>query len=429
MSSLIRKFPNDPDPPVVVKTAGAYLHLEDGRRILDATSGWCAQHVLGYCDPEVMEAMRRQMESFCHLDYNRWRNPMLEELAALLVSQAPPGLDKVYFCGTSGSEAVESAMKLSYQTHFNRGDKGKTMFISREQAYHGATLQAIAMSELDIFSFYDPLLPEGRGRIPAHYPLRHRRPGETLEEYARRGADDLEKEILRLGPDRVAAFVAETMMGSLFGDVPPVPGYWRGIREVCDRHNVHLILDEVYCGLGRSGRIYCCSWDEITPDFVAVSKALGGGHAPLSAVILRGEVEDVIKAGQGRIHSGHTYQGYSLGCAAALAVQRRVHEQKMLSHIQALGERMRAALQTGLGTHPYFREVRGRGSMFALEYAAPDNHAFGLALHRLLVDKYDVLVSAKWHRISFSVPFILTFAEADRITGAVTEAFLRLAPA
>lgn len=421
--SLIKKFPNQPKAPSVIRTEGAYLHLENGRKILDATSGWCAQHILGYSHPEVLQAMREQMNRFCHVDYNRWHNPQLEDLASLLLSQAPEGLDKVYFCGTSGSEAVESAMKLSYQTHYNQGKPQKTHFISRDQSYHGATLHSVAMSSLDIFEFYDPLLPKNISKIPVHYPFRERRPGESMEDYARRGAQDLENEILRIGPDNVCAFVAETMLGSLLGDVPPAPGYWEGIREVCDRYDVHLILDEVYCGLGRSGRVYCCSWDDITPDFVCVSKSLGGGYAPLSAVILKHEVEEVIKAGQGRIHAGHTHQGYSLGCAAAFAVQKIVHRPETLAHVQALGDRMRNRLQESLGSHPFFREVRGRGSMFGLEYQTPDNHPFGLALHDLLVNEHGVLVSAKWHRLSFSIPFILNFEEADRIVDAVTSAF------
>jgi len=427
MSYQLRKFPNQPDRPVVEKAEGVHLHLADGRKILDATAGWCSQHVLGFSHPEVLEAMYKQMERFCHVDYNNWRNPMLDELAELLLSQAPVGLDKVYFAGTSGSEATEAAMKLSYQVHFNQGKPDKTFFISRDQSYHGATLQSIAVSELDILSFYDPLMPPDRARIPVHYPLRCREEGESLDEYAKRGAKDLEDKILEIGPERVGAFIGETMLGSLLGDVPPAPGYWKYIREVCDRYDVHLILDEVYCGLGRSGEIYCCTYDDITPDLVCVGKALGAGFAPLSAVITRQEYEDVIKNGQGRINHGHTYQGYSLGCAAGLAVQRVVHRPETLAHINALGERMRSRLVEALGSHPFFREVRGRGSIFSYEYLSPDNQALGAALYKMLEEEYSILVSAKWHRVSFSVPFILSFEDADRIIDAVVDAFKRVA--
>jgi adenosylmethionine-8-amino-7-oxononanoate aminotransferase len=425
--SLIQKFPLQPQAPTVKKAEGVYLYLEDGKKILDATSGWCAQHTLGYSHPEVLQAMKEQMETFCHVDYNRWHNPKLEELAELLLSQAPKGLDKVYFCGTSGSEAVESAMKLSYQWHYNQGKPTKTHFISRDQSYHGATLQSVAASGLDLFEFYAPLLPKNHAKIPLHYPLREMKAGESLDDYARRGAKDLEDKILEIGPEKVCAFVAETMLGSLLGDVPPAPGYWKYIREVCDRYDVHLILDEVYCGLGRSGRIYCCSWDDVTPDFISLSKALGGGYAPLSAVVLKHAVEDSIKNGQGRIHSGHTYQGYSLGCAAALAIQKVTHRPETLSHVMALSEYLQKGFHERLKDHPYYVEVHGRGSMFSIEYNTPNNHPFGLALHDYLVKEYGVLVSAKWHRISFSLPFILSFQEADVILDAVTKGFKDLA--
>jgi adenosylmethionine-8-amino-7-oxononanoate aminotransferase len=425
-SSLLKKFPNDPQNPVVVKGEGVYLYLDDGRRILDATSGWCGQNVLGYSHPEVLASMRDQMDRFCHIDSNRWVNPLLEELGALLLSQAPPELNKVYFCGTSGSEAVEAAMKISFQKHFNLGKKSKTMFISRDQSYHGATLHGIAMSSLDIFEFYSPLLPAGLAKIPVHYPLRCMKHGESLDEYALRGALELENEILRLGPENVCAFVAETMLGSLLGDVPPAPGYWQHIRGICDKYDVHLILDEVYCGLGRSGKIYCCTWDGIVPDFICVAKALGGGHAPISAVITNDSVENAIKNGQGRINTGHTHQGYSLGCAAGLAIQKIVHRPETLAHVIALGERMRYQLSQALGDHPLVRSIHGRGSMFSIEYQTRNNSLFSQSISKMIEHEFNVLVSAKWHRISFSLPFILTFEEADRITEAVIRSFQKV---
>lgn len=427
MSPLLRRFPNAPARPEVVKAEGCYLYLKDGRKLLDASSGWCSLNVLGYSHPEVILALETQMRRFCHIDPNHWENPQLTELAQLLLSQAPKGLNRVYFSGSGGSEAVEAAMKLSYQQHFNSGQEKKTFYISREQSFHGATLQTIALSDIDIFSFYKPLIPENYVKIPLHYPLRGRLAEESLDDYARRGARDLENKILQIGSEKVAAFVGETMLGGLLGDVPPAPGYWKYIREVCDRYNVHLILDEVYCGLGRSGRIYCCDWDGITPDFVCVAKALGGGYAPLSAVITTDRVERLIKNGQGRIHGGHTYQGYSLGCAAALAIQKVVHRESTLIHINQLGIRMRLHLEKSLKQHPFFREVRGRGSLFSLEYQTPDNILFSSRLYSLLEEEYGVVVSCKWHRISFAVPFILTFAEADTICVAVVEAFTRAA--
>ena len=427
MSHVLNKFPNTPPNPFVDKAEGVYIYTEDDRKILDATAGWCSQMVLGYNQPEVLDAMRRQMEKFCHMDHNIWRHREMEELAELLLSRAPKGLNKVYFAGNSGSESVEAALKISYQVHFDKGNKDKTWIISRDQSYHGATLQSIAVSERDILDFYEPLLPERKVRIPQHYPLRMMRPGESLDEYARRSADDLEDKILELGADNVACFLGETVMGQLQGDVTPAPKYWKYIREICDRYDVHLILDEVYCGLGRSGKVYCCEWDGIVPDFVCFGKTLGAGYAPLSVVITRDEMEETMARGQGRIQHGHTHQGYSLGVAAALAVQKIVQTDSQLEHIHSMGEYLRSNLGHELRQHPFFRDLRGRGLMVSMEYNCADNPKFGQEVFEAVRDKHNILISSKWHRISVSPPFILTHSQADEVVGAIVDEFKQTA--
>jgi len=428
MNSLLRKFPNDPPRPSIVRADGLYLELADGRKILDATSGYTTYAVLGYSHPQVLDAMRTQMGRFCHVDYNIWTNPMLEELATVLLSRAPKGLNKVYFSGNSGTEATEGAMKLSYQTHWDAGKKNKTWFISRVQSFHGATLQAIAVSELPILHFYEQIQPTKIAKIPQHHPLYSRRENESLDDYARRGARDLEDKILEIGPENVAAFIGETMLGTLVGDVPPAPNYWKYMRDVCHKYDVHLILDEVYCGLGRSGEIYCCSHDGIVPDFVCVGKALGAGYAPLSAVITSDHVEKVISKGQGRIQHGHTHQGYSLGVAAALAVQKIIHTDSMLEHINKLGDMMRAKLSARLGRHPMFRDLRGRGVTFSLEYKARNNHGLGLALAKTMEENHNILINAKWHRVSFTPAFTMTLDQANLVIDAFVDTFEKLAP-
>ena len=423
MTHLLKKFPNDPPRPYVVKGEGIYVHLEDGRRLLDATAGWTSYAVLGFSKREVLDAMKVQMEKFCHVDFNIWGNRQLEELAELVLSRAPAGLDKVYFGGTSGSDAIEAAMKLSYHVHHDSGKPEKTGFISREQSYSGATLQAMSMSELPILKMYEPLYPQNRGRISQHNPLLGRRPEESLDDYARRGARELEDKILEMGSERVAAFVGETMLGSIVGDVPPVPNYWKYIREVCDKYDVHIILDEVYCGMGRSGRVFCCDWDDFRPDFVCIGKNFAAGYAPLSAVITNSHVEDVIARGSGRIQLGHTYQGFSLGVAAALAVQKIIHSDEMLAHINEIGDHMRTTLQAELGMHPFFREIRGRGLIFALEYDCKDKHLFGLKLQQVMEEKHGILINAKWHRVSFVPPFIITREETDLVLDRFVKTF------
>lgn len=423
LSYVLNKFPGKTENPFVERGEGIFIYTEDGRKILDATAGWCSQMVLGYDQPEVLKAMNSQMKKFCHMDHNIWRHREMEELASLILSRAPRGLNKVYFSGNSGSESVEAAIKISYQAHYDRGKKDKVYIISRDQSYHGSTLQSLAVSERDNLEFYKPMFPGNRARIPQHHPLHMMKPRESLDEYARRSANDLENKIIELGPSKVASFVGETVMGQLQGDVPPAPAYWSYIRKICDQYDVHLILDEVYCGLGRSGKVYCCEWDNVVPDFVCFGKTLGAGYAPLSVVVTNEGIEDVIRRGQGRIQHGHTHQGYSLGVAASLAVQKIVQKDETLEHVNAMGEFLKTSLKNELHEHPYFREVRGRGLMVSLEYNCSDNPKFGADIFETLRDRYNILVSSKWHRISLSPPFIITQFQVEEVVQAVIEVF------
>lgn len=427
VSQILRKFPNLPPNPRVVRGEGIYLHTVDGRKIMDATAGTTACAVLGYTHPEVQAAMKAQIDRICHIDYNTWSNDMLEELAALLLSRAPEGLNAVYFAGNSGTEAMEAAMKLSYQVHWDAGRKERSWFISRKQSFHGATLQAIGVSELPILEFYEQILPPRIAKIAQHHPLYFKRDDETLDDYARRSAQELEDAIVAIGPERVSAFVGETMLGSLVGDVPPAPGYWQYVRAVCDRYDVHLILDEIYCGLGRSGKSYCCEHDRVVPDFVCVGKTLGAGFAPMSAVITNDRFEKIIATGQGRIQHGHTHQGHALGTAAALAVQRIVQTDAMLDRIATTGDHMRDVLHAELGRHPFFRDLRGRGLLLSLEYDCPDKPRFGSTLARIMNDQYDILVNAKWHRVSLTPPYVITDNEVDRLLDRLIRTFKAVA--
>jgi adenosylmethionine-8-amino-7-oxononanoate aminotransferase len=428
MSHLMLKFPNRETPRPYVKSAkGLYLQLEDGREIMDVSCGWTHYAVLGYSHPEVLDAMREQLGRFTHLDYDMWRNRQHDELSDILVSQAPDGLDMVYFCGNSGSESTEAAMKLSYQIHYEEGKHNKQWIIYRDQSYHGATLQSMSVSERDILDFYIPLFPEKRARVPQHYPSRMMKPSETLEQYARRGASDLEGKILELGPENVCCFIAETQLGSLIGDVPPAPNYWKYIREICNKYDVHLILDEIYCGLGRSGKIYNCSWDGITPDFVCVGKTLAAGYAPLSAVVTKSGFLRTIANGQGRVQHGHTHQGYALGVAAAIAVQKIVHKPETLANVLSVGKHMMERLNVALSDHPFFFELRGRGLAFSIEYKCVNQPGFGAAVQERLEEKYGIILSAKWHRIAFTPPYTISISQSDMVIDAVIEVFKEVA--
>ncbi len=423
MRHQLNKFPHQPLPLEVVQGDGVYLELANGKRVLDVTSGTTSNAVLGFSHPKVLDAMRSQMDKFCHVDTNQWQNPMLEDLAELLLSRAPKGMDKVYFCGNSGSEAIEAAMRLAHQVHYDRGDKQRQWFIAREQSYHGATLHAASVTDFPLFEYLVGVTPEKIAHIPQHNPADHCVNGEDIAAYTEQSVQYLESKILELGPENVCAFVGETMLGSLVGDVPPAPGYWQGIREVCDRYGVFLILDEVYCGLGRSGQVYCCDLDGITPDFVCVGKNLGAGYAPLSAVVTDSNKETAIANGSGRVMHGHTYQGYALGAAAALAVQQEVHTDTMLNHIASLGEHIAATLQSELGEHAFFRNVRGRGLLQSISYDCAKQPEFSVALQRQMFEDHDILINAKWHRTSLTPAYTFDRETMDRVLELYIETF------
>lgn len=422
MSNLFRVFPNDPTPPCVDYADGMYIYTKNGEKLLDMTAGTTSYAVLGWNHPEVNDAIKKQLTRFSHMDYKAWSDENTEAVATLLLSRAEHALNRVYFSGNSGAEACEAAMKMSYQTHYDSGNPQKTWFISREQSYHGATTDALALGERPNLTFYQPLLPANRAKISQHHPKHMMKPGESSDEYAKRSAKELEDKILEIGPDKVAAFVAETMLGGLVGDVPPALNYWKYVREVCDRYHVHLILDEVYCGTGSSGKIYCCDWDEITPDFIFMGKTLAAGYAPISVVVTSDKVENIIKNGQGRLQHTTTHQAYSLGVAAALAVQNIIHTDNMLAHINKIGDYFKKTLKDELGQHPFFYDVRGRGLRLSIEYQCDRREDFSLSLVQQMREKYQVFVSGKWHRICFTPAFIINKQQADY----VLENFIRV---
>ena len=417
-SKVFRVFPNDPIPPFVDRAEGIYVYTKDGRKILDASGGGTSYAILGWGNPEINAAIERQLKRFGHLDYKIWADENTGELADILLSRAEHGLDRVYFAGNSGAEACEAAMKMSYQVHYDLGRKEKRWFISREQSYHGSTADALVLGERPNLDFYRPMLSPYRTHIPMHHPLYLQRADESLDDYAKRSAKQLEDKILEIGPEKVCGFVGETIMGGLVGDVPPAPNYWKYIRAVCDKYEVHLILDEVYCGTGSSGKIYCCDYDQVTPDFIFLGKTLAAGYGALSAVVTSSKIEAVVCRVQGRLQHTTTHQAHSLSVAAALAVQKIVHTDEFLSHVNTLGSYMRQVLTDELGALPIYRDVRGRGLRFSFEYQTEKPNEFGIELADRMLRKHNILINAKWHRVCFTPGLIMTKAQADQVLGA-----------
>ncbi len=422
-----RVFPNDPIPPTVVKAEGIYIHTKDGRRILDTTGGGTCHAIVGWSRPEVVAAVTEQLTKFSHMDYKIWVDENVEKLAALLASRAEHGLDKVYFCGNSGAEACEAAMKMSYQVHQDLGKREKKWFISHTESYHGSTSDALALGQRPNLEFYRQMLSPYRALITMHHPYKLREAGESLDDYARRSAKEFEDKLLEIGPEKVCAYLGETIMGGLIGDVPPAPGYWRYMKEVCDKYDVHLILDEVYCGTGTSGKIYCCDWDGVRPDFIFIGKTLAAGYGPVSAVITGEHIEKVIATKQGRLQHTTTYQAHSMGIAAALAVQTIVHDDAFLANVRDVGTFMRDTLERELGGHDFFVNVRGRGLRFSFEYRCDRQNDFGLELGNRLLEKHAIYTSIKWHRANFTPSLTLTKAQAEQVLDAFVSEFKSLA--
>ena len=354
--------------PFVAAGEGPYIIDSEGKRYLDASSG-AAVSCLGHNHPVVIQAIKDQLDRIPYAHTSFFTNSALEELADTLVEAAPAGLDRVYFV-SGGSEAIEAALKLARQYFLEIGEPQRSHFIARRQSYHGNTLGALAVGGNQWRRRkFEPLLIESQHISPC-YAYRGRREDETDEAYGLRVADELEAKIEELGPYSVLAFLAEPVVGATAGAVPPVPGYFKRIREICDRYNVLLILDEVMCGIGRTGTLFACEQEGIKPDMVAVAKGLGAGYQPIAALLVTEQIYNAIRDGSGFFQHGHTYMGHPTACAAALAVQKVIREDNLLENVQRQGDALAAALHDRFGDHPHIGDIRGRGLFRGLELVA-----------------------------------------------------------
>ena len=352
-----------------VRGEGCFLIDRDGRRYLDA-SGGAAVSCLGHSHPAVIAALQEQASrlAFAHTAF--FTNEPMEQLADALIaaSQAIPGgrLDKVYFL-SGGSEAVEAAIKMARQYFLEIGQPQRRHLIARRMSYHGNTLGALAAGGNQWRrAQFEPLLV-GFTHIAPCYAYRDRGSDESEEDYGRRVADELEQAIEHLGPETVMAFIAEPVVGATAGAVPAVPGYFKRVREICDRYGVLLILDEVMCGMGRTGTLFACEQDEVAPDLVAVAKGLGAGYQPIGAVLATDVIWQAFRDGSGFFQHGHTYMGHAMACAAALAVQQSIAEDDLLARVRDQGSVLRQALYHRFANHHHVGDIRGRGLFLGLE--------------------------------------------------------------
>jgi len=351
--------------PVAVSGKGCYLFDSNGKRYLDS-SGGAAVSCLGHGHPAVIEAIQKQAAKLAYAHTSFFTNEPMEELATFLVDRAPGDLSKVYIV-SGGSEGVETALKLARQFFVETGQPQRERFISRRQSYHGNTLGALAVGGNEARRRqFAPLLIDV-DRIAPCYEYREREDDESSEAYGLRAANELESKLHEVGPEKVIAFVAETVVGATLGAVPPAPGYFRRIREICDRYGILLILDEVMCGMGRTGTLFACEQDGVAPDIAIVAKGLGGGYQPIGAVLASTDIVDAIRDGTGAFQHGHTYIGHPIACAAALAVQRAVQDGNLLSDVRTKGAQLKALLEDTFADHPFVGDIRGRGLFIGVE--------------------------------------------------------------
>jgi adenosylmethionine-8-amino-7-oxononanoate aminotransferase len=354
--------------PSAASGQGILIRDSHGQEYIDASSG-AAVSCVGHCHPDVLAAMRDQLDRLAYAHTSFFTTQVAEELAGDLVAHAPEGMSHVLFV-SGGSEAIEAALKLARQYFVERGEPRRRYIIARRQSYHGVTLGALAVGGREWQrKQFAPLLIEMHHVSPV-YEYRERSADETPQVYGERLAQELDAKIEELGGENVIAFVAETVVGATMGAVPAVPGYFRRVRDICRRHGALLILDEVMCGMGRTGTLHACEQEAISPDLMAVAKGLGGGYAPIGALLMQKDIFRTVADGSGAFQHTHTYMGHPLACAAALAVQRVIRRDNLLANVRAQGAHLSRRLKERFGNHRFVGDVRGRGLLQGIELVA-----------------------------------------------------------
>jgi adenosylmethionine-8-amino-7-oxononanoate aminotransferase len=437
MSHLIHRNLRRP-PPVAVSASGLTVRDSRGNSYLDA-SGGAAVSSLGHGHPDVLAAMHAQIDRNAYAHTAFFSSEAAEELAARLANDAPGDLDHVYLV-SGGSEAMETALKLARQYHVEAGQMERSVFIARRQSYHGNTLGALAIGGNEWRRRpFEPLLIDVPHVSPC-YEYRDRAEGQTVGDYTAALLAELEAAILDAGPERVIGFVAETVVGATAGAVPPTPGYFKGVRALCDRYGILLIADEVMCGMGRTGTLYAFEQENVVPDLAVLGKGLGAGYQPIGAVLARDHVVRRLRDGSGAFQHGHTYMGHPVAAAAALAVQKVIQRDCLLGAVTVRGASFKRMLKEAFGAHPHVGDIRGRGMLLALELVrdraskAPFDPA--LKLHAAVKDQAmarglmvypmgGTIDGRRGDHILLAPPFIATEAELAEITSRLADSLTR----
>ena len=432
-------------PPVAVRGEGIFLHTADGRAIIDA-SGGAAVAALGHGNRRVAGAIAHQAATMAYAHTGTFSNQPAEDLAEILLHDEPGGLTRAWFC-SSGSEGNEAALKLARQYFLEIGQPNRVRTIARRQSYHGTTLGALAAGgNMMRREYFEPLLSQAHSLVSPCFAYRFKQDNETDTAYLERLSDELEAEFQRLGPNTVIAFLAEPVVGATTGCVTAVPGYFRRVREICDRHGALLILDEVMCGMGRTGTMHAWEQEGITPDIQIIAKGLGGGYQPIGGILIADRIVQALASGTGGFLHGQTYQAHPVACAAALAVQRVIREDGLLENVQVMGRRLEAALTERFGNHRHVGDVRGRGLFWAVEFVTDrgTKQVFdpSLKLHeRVKVEAFKrglagypmggTIDGKRGDHYIIAPPYVVTAAEIDVIVerlGEAVDAAIRALP-
>lgn len=352
--------------PLAVRGEGVWVWDAEGRQYLDAVSGGAAVSCLGHGNAEVSQAIASQLGQLAYIHGSFFNNEPVEQLADVLLAAASPNMSRVLFC-SGGSEAIESALKLVRQYWLEREQPSKRRIIARRQSYHGATLGALAVSgNAARRAAYSPYLFDVHFIEPC-YRYRLQRDDESVEQYALRAAKELQVAIETLGPENVAAFVAEPVVGATLGCVPAEAGYLKRIREICDQYDVLMVADEIMSGSGRAGELYTSPMHGADPDLITMAKGLGGGFQPIGAIVVSDKIRCAIEDGSGVLKHGLTYMGHPVACAAALAVQRFIAEHDVLANVRTQGDYLMEQLRRVLADHPHVGDIRGQGLFVGVE--------------------------------------------------------------
>jgi len=425
-------------PPVAVSAKGLWVRDSTGKEYLDA-SGGAAVSSLGHGHPDVLAAMQQQIAHNAYAHTAFFTTEAAEALAARLAYDAPGDLDQVYLV-SGGSEAMETALKLARQYFVESGQPQRSRFIARRQSYHGNTLGALAVGGNEWRRRpFAPLLMDVAHVAPCN-EYRDRAPGQSLDDYTASLLQELEAAIVEQGPQNVIAFVAETVVGATGGAVPPTPGYFRGVRALCDKYGMLLIADEVMCGMGRTGTLYAIEQEGVLPDLLVLGKGLGAGYQPIGAVLARRHVIERLRDGSGAFQHGHTYMGHPVAAAAALAVQNVIRRDGLLGAVTTRGASFRRMLREAFGGHPHVGDIRGRGLLLALELVRDRESKLPfepqLRLHAAIKDQAmrcglmvypmgGTIDGQQGDHILLAPPFIASEAELAEIVSRLSDALAR----